>query len=599
MTTRLPVPGSDRGAWAQILNDFLGVEHNEDGSLKSNGSLAAKYTKPATGIPKSDLDANVQASLNKADAGGSGGGSATAPNATTTTKGILRLSGDLTGNALTPLIAPGAVTGGGGGKIAAGTITDANINSSASISKSKLAPLAISDGDIASDAAISQGKVSGLPGALSGKSNVGHTHPVSDVVSLQSALDGKASTIHSHAESDITGLAASFAGKANTVHSHVASDVTNLTQAVSDTIGNKVIAGSNVTVSYDAITGETTLSAAAATGTPGSTTVTTVAGRVGDVVLTAGDINSGTFNASRIPNLDAGILTTGSLNIARVPTGTTGTTVSLGNHTHSGYAPTVHTHDATQVISGTLDIARVPTGTTGTTVSLGNHNHDTTYAPIVHNHDSRYYTQTQSDASLALKLDASQKGATNGLATLGADNKIPAAQLPAIAINETFTAVNQAAMLALAAQRGDICIRTDSSKTYILASDTPTNLADWKELVASGQVSSVNSQVGAVVLTKTSVGLGNVDNTSDMSKPVSTAVQAAINASSVGGVGSILEFIYISGAYPTVPVSAPAGIKRVAFWGPVAPTWASLPTWIGSGSGQIPATYDYLFEVQP
>jgi hypothetical protein len=40
--SRLPVPGQDSGEWGQILNDFLSVEHNGDGTLKAVGSLAAK-----------------------------------------------------------------------------------------------------------------------------------------------------------------------------------------------------------------------------------------------------------------------------------------------------------------------------------------------------------------------------------------------------------------------------------------------------------------------------------------------------------------------------------------------------------------------------
>src|SRR5690349_11162716 len=39
---RLPVPGSDNGAWGDILNEFLLVEHATDGTLKPAGSLAAK-----------------------------------------------------------------------------------------------------------------------------------------------------------------------------------------------------------------------------------------------------------------------------------------------------------------------------------------------------------------------------------------------------------------------------------------------------------------------------------------------------------------------------------------------------------------------------
>jgi hypothetical protein len=40
-----------------------------------------------------------------------------------------------------------------------------------------------------------------------------------------------------------------------------------------------------------------------------------------------------------------------------------------------GKANTSHTHAASAINSGTLDIARIPTGTSGTTVALGNHTH--------------------------------------------------------------------------------------------------------------------------------------------------------------------------------------------------------------------------------
>lgn len=41
----------------------------------------------------------------------------------------------------------------------------------------------------------------------------------------------------------------------------------------------------------------------------------------------------------------------------------------------SGKAATSHVHAAADVSSGTLDVARVPTGSTGSTVALGNHTH--------------------------------------------------------------------------------------------------------------------------------------------------------------------------------------------------------------------------------
>lgn len=47
---RLPVPGSDNGVWGTILNDFLSIEHNTDGTLKSSGSLATKEDVANKGV---------------------------------------------------------------------------------------------------------------------------------------------------------------------------------------------------------------------------------------------------------------------------------------------------------------------------------------------------------------------------------------------------------------------------------------------------------------------------------------------------------------------------------------------------------------------
>lgn len=63
---RLPIPDGDSGVWDDFLNEFLLVEHNGDGSLKSvvrPGQITNLYTKPGTGIPYSDLDVNVQTAL--------------------------------------------------------------------------------------------------------------------------------------------------------------------------------------------------------------------------------------------------------------------------------------------------------------------------------------------------------------------------------------------------------------------------------------------------------------------------------------------------------------------------------------------------------
>lgn len=120
--------------------------------------------------------------------------------------------------------------------------------------------------------------------------------------------------------------------------------------------------------------------------------------------------------------------------------------------------------------------------------------------------------------------------ATSGSASDITTGTLPTSVLPPLAVNETFTVANQAAMLALTAQRGDMAIRSDNGRTYVLSSDSPSTLADWKEVMAAGQVQSVAGKTGVVSLVKGDVGLGNVDNTADTAKPVSTAQQAALDA---------------------------------------------------------------------
>lgn len=88
--------------------------------------------------------------------------------------------------------------------------------------------------------------------------------------------------------------------------------------------------------------------------------------------------------------------------------------------------------------------------------------------------DKPVSTATQS--ALDGKQDASEKGVANGFASLDGDGLVPTSQLPLF-----------------------------------------------------GAVDSVNGQTGVVVLDQGDVGLGNVDDTSDLDKPVSTATQAALD----------------------------------------------------------------------
>jgi hypothetical protein len=118
---------------------------------------------------------------------------------------------------------------------------------------------------------------------------------------------------------------------------------------------------------------------------------------------------------------------------------------------------------------------------------------DGSYSVVGHNHDTTY-------EQLARKAQA------NGYAPLDANSLVPTIHIPPLAVTDTFVAANQAEMLALTAQRGDLCIRTDTGRTYVLAAEPASTLANWKEVLAAGQVTSVNGQTGVVNLTATNVG---------------------------------------------------------------------------------------------
>ena len=197
---------------------------------------------------------------------------------------------------------------------------------------------------------------------------------------------------------------------------------------------------------------------------------------------------------------------------------------------------------------------------------------------------------TAATAALALKLNADTVGVSVASLVAG---KVPASQLPDPAAGRKVIVADQAARLALpvwddltiAYQQSDSTtwaldadanpsvagnwslmgstavdgVSTFNGRTGVVmpqtgdytaaqvgadaagvaASSMATHLADSNahsqyttvaEAAAAAPVQSVNGQQGAVTITKASIGLSNVDNTSDANKPVSTPQLAAIAA---------------------------------------------------------------------
>lgn len=121
---RLPLSGADNGTWGDILNDFLTVSHASDGTLKSSavsdagaasdaavvhntGSETVAGTKTFSASPVVPSPTLGSQAANKTYVDSVAG--AGAPDATTSSKGIVQLAGDLAGTAAAPTV-PGLTT---------------------------------------------------------------------------------------------------------------------------------------------------------------------------------------------------------------------------------------------------------------------------------------------------------------------------------------------------------------------------------------------------------------------------------------------------------------------------------------------------------
>ena len=104
-------------------------------------------------------------------------------------------------------------------------------------------------------------------------------------------------------------------------------------------------------------------------------------------------------------------------------------------------------------------------------------------------------------SSVIAKLDAQGKLLTaqipSSVVQKGPDGKIDASLMPSIAVVDTFPVPNEASMLGLQCERGDIAIREDLGKTFILTQMPPSVLSNWRELTSTN-VTSVNGQTGAI-----------------------------------------------------------------------------------------------------
>ena len=153
-------------------------------------------------------------------------------------------------------------------------------------------------------------------------------------------------------------------------------------------------------------------------------------------------------------------------------------------------------------------------------------------------------------AALDLKQNLSAKDAANGYAGLDASSKINPSQLPALVITDTFVVASQAAQIALTAEVGDVVVRTDLNKSFILQTSPASTFANWQELLTPtdvvgsvfGRTGTVTAQSGdytaAQVGAPAGSGSSTGTNTGDQTNISGNAATVTTNANLTGHITS-------------------------------------------------------------
>lgn len=145
-------------------------------------------------------------------------------------------------------------------------------------------------------------------------------------------------------------------------------------------------------------------------------------------------------------------------------------------------------------------------------------------------------------------------------------------------------------------------IESQSIANSLLAAHIADPSAHPAYMPENNKVLSVNSKIGEVIVTKSDVGLGNVNNTSDANKPVSLAVASALSTkvdiSSVGVANGIAS-LDLNGKVPASQLPSyvddiieVANLVSLPATGETGKIYITLDTnrsyrWTGSGYNQI------------
>ena len=272
--------------------------------------------------------------------------------------------------------------------------------------------------------------------------------------------------------------------------------------------------------------------------------------------------------------------------------------LARANHTGTQTASTISDFD-TQVRTNRLDQMAAPTAS----VAMNSQKITGLASP------------TNNDDAVSLGYLNSQKGVANGIAELDGSGLVPTHHLPALAVTNTSVVNSEAAMLALTAQTGDVAVRTDVNKSFILTATPASTLGNWQELLTpTDAVLSVDGSTGAVSLSGTYVNrttgqlLGNLDaNThkvTNLGTPTSDndaatkvyvdAVAGSATAAAASAAAAAASYDSFDDRYlgakstpPTLDNDGNALITGAIYWNSVD---NAMYAWSGSAWGSISST---------
>ncbi len=322
---------------------------------------------------------------------------------------------------------------------------------------------------------------------------------------------------------DITNKPATFPPSA---HTHTASQITDFGEAVDDRVGGLLVAGSNVTISYN---------------DAGNTLTIAATGGISDAP------NDGqTYGRKN--------LTWSVLDVSIDWTDVTGKPIT--------FPPSVHTHAIADVtgLQAALD-GKSPVGHTHAYSSLTGI--PATFAPSAHSHPQSDITNLVSD--LALKAPIASPTLTG----------VPAAPTATAGTNTTQLATTAFVTSAVTAAGGALPSNSNPLMDGVAAPGSsalysrgdhihPVDTSREPFITAGTTAQYRRGDKSWQTLDKNAVGLGNVDNTSDANKPVSSAGAAADALRVLKAGDTMTGDLYVTKATPGVMLNKTSGTGQVS-----------------------------------